>query len=72
VGLYTTVGGLKAVVVTDAFSCAVLMVGAALICIIGLDRVGGWATMQQTIQGMGTDWTAHHFSLVPPADHPKL
>lgn len=31
VAIYTTIGGLKAVVVTDAFSCAVLMIGAALI-----------------------------------------
>lgn len=72
VGAYTTVGGLKAVVVTDALSCAVLMIGAALICYIGLDRVGGWSAMQQAIQGPGAEWTAHHFSLVPPADHPKF
>ncbi len=71
VGFYTTVGGLKAVVVTDAFSCVVLMVGATLICLIGLDRVGGWSSMQQMIQSSGLDWTAHHFALVPPADHPK-
>ncbi len=71
VGVYTTVGGLKAVVVTDAFSCVVLIVGATLICMIGLDRAGGWSAMQQTIQSADLGWTADHFSLVPPADHPK-
>ncbi len=71
VGIYTTVGGLKAVVITDAFSCAVLMVGAALICLIGLERAGGWSAMQHSIESAGLPWTAHHFSLVPPADHPK-
>jgi SSS family solute:Na+ symporter len=71
VAVYTTVGGLKAVVVTDAFSCAVLMIGATLICWFGLDRVGGWSAMQEAIGQMNVDWTAHHFDLVPPADHPK-
>lgn len=70
VGLYTAVGGLKAVVVTDALSCAVLVVGAALICGFGLAEAGGWTQMRQTIEGL--DWTAHHFDLAPPADHPEL
>ncbi len=72
VGLYTTVGGLKAVVATDAFSCAVLMTGAVLICVIGWQRVGGWEQMQAAISAGGHDWTTHHFSLIPPADHPKF
>ncbi|MBC8872834.1 MAG: sodium/solute symporter [Planctomycetes bacterium] len=72
VAVYTTVGGLKAVVVTDAFSCAVLMVGAGLICGIGLHEAGGWTAMQETIREMDAGWTAHHFELVPPADHPKF
>jgi len=71
VAIYTTVGGLKAVVVTDALSCVVLIVGAALICWIGLSEFDGWNAMQETIRGMDAAWTAHHFDLVPPADHPK-
>ncbi len=69
VAVYTTIGGLKAVVVTDALSCVVLMVGATLICYFGLEQAGGWSGMQQTIEQM--DWTAHHFELAPPADHPE-
>ena len=71
VSVYTTVGGLKAVVVTDAFSCVILMVGAALICWFGLAQVGGWSGMREAIQQMNVSWTAHHFELLPPADHPK-
>jgi SSS family solute:Na+ symporter len=71
VAIYTTIGGLKAVVVTDALSCAVLIIGATLICLIGLEQAGGWSAMQHTIQSSGLDWTAHHFEIVPPADHPK-
>lgn len=69
VGVYTTLGGLKAVVVTDALSCAVLMAGATLICCLGLHAAGGWSGMQSTIEAM--DWTTHHFQLTPPADHPE-
>ncbi len=68
VGLYTTFGGLKAVVVTDAFSCVVLIIGAALICILGLAQAGGLSGLKETISQM--DWTQHHFDLLPPADHP--
>ena len=67
VGLYTTVGGLKAVVFTDVISCVVLIGGAALICGLGLIKVGGWTGLQETIGQM--DWTADHFKLLPPADH---
>jgi SSS family solute:Na+ symporter len=28
--------------------------------------------MQNTIRGMGAEWTAHHFELAPPASHPKF
>jgi SSS family solute:Na+ symporter len=70
VGIYTTVGGLKAVVVTDTLSCVVLIVGASLICILGLVEVGGWSGMRETIGQM--DFTEHHFHLVLPADHPDF
>lgn len=66
--LFTTMGGLKAVVLTDVVSCVVLMVGAALICIFGLQHAGGWDGLRATISDL--DWTEHHFQLVLPADHP--
>jgi len=67
VGIYTTVGGLKAVVVTDTLSCIVLTAGAALICTLGLMKVGGFSGLSQTVSQL--DWTEHHFHLVLPADH---
>ncbi len=70
VGIFTTTGGLKAVVLTDALSCVVLIVGASLICILGLSRAGGWEGLRSTIGHM--DWTAYHFQLVLPADHPAF
>lgn len=41
-GGYTIVGGLRAVVVTDALQSAVLIMGAALMSYFVLDAVGGW------------------------------
>ena len=72
VAVYTTVGGLKAVVVTDTLSCVVLIVGAALICIFGLlhPDVGGWTGLHEKVGQL--DWTEHHFHLVLPADHPEF
>jgi len=70
VGVYTTIGGLKAVVVTDTVSCIVLTVGASLICILGLAEVGGFRGLHETVDQL--DWAQHHFHLVLPADHPEF
>ena len=67
VGAYSISGGLKAVVFTDAISCVVLIVGASLICIIGVVQAGGFGGIHETISQM--DWTEHHFNMVLPADH---
>ena len=66
-GIYTTLGGLKAVVVTDTLSCIVLTVGAGMICVIGLVEVGGFGGLSQAVSQL--DWTEHHLHLVLPADH---
>jgi len=70
VGLYTTVGGLKAVVVTDTLSCIVLTFGATLICVFGLIEVGGFSGLKETVNGLS--WTQDHFHLVLPSDHPEF
>ena len=68
VGIFTTSGGLKAVAITDAVSCVVLIAGAALLCAIGLWHVGGPAAMIERVSAL--PWTAEHFELLPSADHP--
>ncbi len=44
-GLYTVVGGLKAVAYTDLLQMFILIGGAIAITLIGLDKVGGWNEM---------------------------
>lgn len=70
VAVYTTVGGLKAVVVTDVVSCVVLILGAALICILGVSQAGGPAALVERVQTL--DWTGDHLHMVLPADHPQF
>lgn len=70
VGLYTTLGGLKAVVLTESFSCLVLITGAALLCILGLHHAGGVAGLKDKVGQI--PWAEHHFQMVLPADHPNF
>jgi len=45
-GIYTTFGGLRAVLYTDMFQAFVLIGGALMVTLIGLYHVGGWAELQ--------------------------
>ena len=67
VAIFTTSGGLKAVAITDVFSCIVLIGGAALLCVIGLREVGGVASMMEKVSAL--PWTGEHFELLPSASH---
>ncbi|MFT7603298.1 MAG: SSS family solute:Na+ symporter [Saprospiraceae bacterium] len=48
-GIYTILGGMKAVVYTEAIQAVVLIVGAATLTFMGLDAVGGWAELKATV-----------------------
>jgi SSS family solute:Na+ symporter len=52
-GLYTIVGGLMAVVVTEAVQTVVLVLGAAMITWFAWDKMGGWDPMVQTLRDSG-------------------
>ncbi|MBU2958799.1 sodium:solute symporter [Paracoccus sp. 1_MG-2023] len=44
-GIYTILGGLSAVVVTDTVQAILLIVAAAVLFWLGLDKIGGWEAM---------------------------
>jgi len=48
-GLYTVLGGMRAVVYTETLQAIILVIGAAALTYIGLDKVGGWASMTETV-----------------------
>ena len=48
-GLYTVLGGMKAVVYTETLQAVILVIGAGALTFIGLDAVGGWESMKETV-----------------------
>lgn len=48
-GLYTVLGGMRAVVYTETLQAIILVIGAAALTFIGLDKVGGWESMADTV-----------------------
>ncbi|MDH5475216.1 MAG: sodium:solute symporter [Cyclobacteriaceae bacterium] len=64
-GLYTMLGGLKAVLYTDMIQMFILIISSILITWIGLRHIGGWAELQSTA---GPDF----FSIWKPLNHPEF
>ena len=64
-GLYTILGGLRAVIYTDALQAFVLLLGSITISVLGLMKIGGWGNMV-------TEVGASHFNMFLPADHPDF
>ena len=50
-GIYTILGGLRAVLYTELMQTAVLLIGTACVLFIGLHQVGGWKALKETTQG---------------------
>jgi SSS family solute:Na+ symporter len=48
-GLYTVLGGMRAVVYTETLQAILLVLGAAVLTFVGLDKVGGWESMRETV-----------------------
>lgn len=48
-GVYTIFGGLHAVMYTEAIQAIVLLLGSAVLLFIGLDKVGGWGTLMESV-----------------------
>jgi len=49
-GLYTTLGGMKAVLYTSVLQTPVLLLGSILVLIIGLTKIGGWSEMMEVVR----------------------
>lgn len=48
-GVYTVLGGLHAVMYTEAIQAIVLLIGSAVLLFVGLDKVGGWHALMHSI-----------------------
>ena len=65
-GLYTVLGGMRAVVYTEALQTIILIAGAMAVTLIGLNHeaVGGWSGLREIVG-------SEHFNMWKPMDHPK-
>src|SRR6266545_875460 len=64
-GLYTILGGLRAVIYTEVMQAVVLIVGSATLVLVGLAAVGGWSGLEARVP-------ADFFSMWKPASHPDF
>ncbi|HPH45758.1 MAG TPA: sodium/solute symporter, partial [Chryseolinea sp.] len=49
-GIYTVLGGMRAVVYTETLQTVVLVLGAGTLTYVGLDSVGGWSGMRDALE----------------------
>jgi len=49
-GLYTTFGGMKAVLYTSVIQTPILLIGSVAVLIIGIIKVGGWADLMEIVR----------------------
>lgn len=64
-GLYTVLGGLRAVLYTEMLQTFMLLGGAILVTVIGLGELGGWGAMRASVE-------ASFFDMWLPASHPDF
>ena len=48
-GIYTVLGGMRAVVYTETLQAVLLVLGAGVLTYLGLEKVGGWSSMVETV-----------------------
>ena len=64
-GLYTILGGLRAVIYTEVMQAVVLIVGSATLAVLGLHAVGGWSGLEARVP-------PDFFSMWKPINHPNF
>lgn len=67
-GIYTIIGGMKAVIYTETLQTIILIVGSIIITYLGLQEVGGWSQLRETVVAMSPD----HFNMWRPMNDPKF
>lgn len=64
-GIYTVLGGLHAVMYTEAIQAIVLIVGSGVLLFVGLDKVGGW-------HGLMSVLPKEKLNMFPPLSDPDF
>ena len=67
-GIYTVIGGLKAVIYTETLQTVVLIFGSVVITFLGLQEVGGWSQLRETVTAV----SPNHFNMWRPMSDPQF
>jgi len=67
-GIYTIVGGMKAVIYTETLQTVILILGSLIITYLGLQEVGGWGELTTTVKAVSPD----HFNMWRPMTDPDF
>ena len=67
-GIYTVIGGMKAVIYTETLQALVLILGSIIITYLGLQEVGGWSELRNTVITASPD----HFNMWRPMNDPDF
>ncbi|ULC60726.1 sodium:solute symporter [Flaviramulus sp. BrNp1-15] len=67
-GIYTVIGGMKAVIYTETLQTVILIAGSLIITYLGLQEVGGWGQLQETVRSVSPD----HFNMWRPMNDPDF
>lgn len=67
-GIYTMIGGLLAVVMTESVQTVLLLIGATCITVVGFLKIGGWSALATTLAtqphpmaSQGVTWSTGNF-----------
>jgi SSS family solute:Na+ symporter len=64
-GLYTIIGGMRAVVYTEAVQTVLILLGSTIITVLGLREIGGWSELRATVG-------SQHFNMWRPSSDPDF
>tara|TARA_B100000768_G_scaffold100310_1_gene93382 strand:+ start:14101 stop:15774 length:1674 start_codon:yes stop_codon:yes gene_type:complete len=67
-GIYTVIGGMKAVIYTETLQTVILILGSVCITYLGLQEVGGWTQLRETVIAVSPD----HFNMWRPMNDPDF
>ncbi|MCR9228703.1 MAG: sodium:solute symporter [Flavobacteriaceae bacterium] len=67
-GIYTVIGGMKAVIYTETLQTVILILGSLIITYLGLKEVGGWGQLHETVTSVSPD----HFNMWRPMSDPDF
>ena len=67
-GLYTIIGGMKAVIYTETMQAFVLILGSLIITVLGLEEIGGWNELKSTV----IENSPNHFNMWRPSNDPDF